>query len=77
MIHHESQYKLRGRSLKDTIEEAQRDVNLICEYLEKVSETIDEALGLASRWNSWNFLQTKILAFQKRVLLFFLGMIYI
>ncbi len=49
MIHHESQYKLRGRNLKDTIKEAQRDINCIFEHLEKVSETIDEALGLASR----------------------------
>ena len=49
LIHHESQYKLRGRSLKDTIKEAQWDVNRIFEHLEKVSETIDEALGLASR----------------------------
>jgi len=49
VIHHESQYKLRGRNLKDTIEEAQRYINRIFEDLEKVSETIDEALALASR----------------------------
>lgn len=49
VIHHESQYKLRGRSLKDTIEEAQRDINRMFEDLEKVSATIDEVLGLASR----------------------------
>lgn len=49
VIRHESQYKLRGRSLKDTIEEAQRDVNRIFEDLKNVSETIDEALGFVSR----------------------------
>jgi predicted transcriptional regulator len=49
VIHHESQYKLRGRSLKDTIEEVQRDINRIFEDLVKVSETIDDALDLVYR----------------------------
>ncbi|MFQ6081510.1 MAG: winged helix-turn-helix domain-containing protein [Candidatus Bathyarchaeia archaeon] len=49
VIHHEGQYKLRGRSLKSTIEEVQRDVNRIFEDLYKVAETIDQTLGLYSR----------------------------
>lgn len=49
VIHHEGQYKLRGRSLKRTIEEAQRDVNRVFEDLYKVAETIDQTLGLLSR----------------------------
>jgi len=49
IIHHEGQYKLRGRSLKDTITEVQRDVNRIFEDLQNIAESIDNTLGLASR----------------------------
>lgn len=49
VIHHEGQYKMRGRNLKSTIEEIQRDLNRIFEDLENVSETVDEALDLVSR----------------------------
>ncbi|MCW4052304.1 MAG: MarR family transcriptional regulator [Candidatus Bathyarchaeota archaeon] len=51
VIRHESQYKLRGRSLKSTIEEVQRDVNRIFNDLQSVAETIDDTLGLLSRPN--------------------------
>ena len=49
VIYHESQYKLRGRSLKNTIEEIQRDINRVFENLYKVADTIDQTLGLSSR----------------------------
>jgi len=49
VIYHEGQYKLRGRSLKNTIEEVQRDINRVFEDLYKVAETIDQTLGLLSR----------------------------
>ena len=49
VIHHEGLYKLRGRSLKTTIEEITRDVDRIFEDLLKVAESIDENLGLYSR----------------------------
>lgn len=49
VIYHEGKYKLRGTSLKNTIQEVQRDVNRIFEDLENVSTTIDELLGFTSR----------------------------
>lgn len=49
VIRHESQYKLRGRSLKSTIEEVHRDVNRIFDDLLSVAGTIDDTLGLLSR----------------------------
>ncbi len=49
VIHHEGQYKLRGRNLKTTITEIQRDLDRIFEDLENVSEKIDEALGFISQ----------------------------
>lgn len=49
VIRHESQYKLRGRSLKSTIEEVQRDVIRVFDDLKNVAETIDDTLGLLSR----------------------------
>ncbi len=49
VIHHESQYKLRGRSLKSTIEEVRRDINRIFDDLRTVAVTIDDSLGLLSR----------------------------
>ena len=49
IIHHESKYKLRGTSLKNTIEEIQRDVNRIFEDLESISASMDEILGFTSR----------------------------
>lgn len=49
VIRHEGQYKLRGRSLKSTIEEAQRDVNRVFDDVQSVAETIDDDLGLLSR----------------------------
>ncbi len=49
VIYHEGQYKLRGRSLKSTVAEIQRDINRIFEDLYKVAENIDETLGLFFR----------------------------
>lgn len=49
VIYHESRYKLRGTSLKNTIEEIQRDINRIFEDLKLISMAIDEELGFASR----------------------------
>jgi DNA-binding MarR family transcriptional regulator len=49
VIRHESQYKLRGRSLKSTIEEVRRDINRIFDDLRNVAMTIDDCLGLISR----------------------------
>ncbi|MEM3134726.1 MAG: ArsR family transcriptional regulator, partial [Candidatus Bathyarchaeia archaeon] len=49
VIYHEGTYKLRGRSLKSTIEEAHRDINRIFENLYKVAESIDKSLNLSSR----------------------------
>lgn len=49
VIYHEGKYKLRGRSLKTTIEEAHRDINRIFENLYKIAESIDRAFNLFSR----------------------------
>lgn len=49
VIRHESIYKLRGRSLKNTIEEIQRDLHRVFYDLQNVAETIDDALGFLSR----------------------------
>ncbi|MEM3479252.1 MAG: helix-turn-helix domain-containing protein, partial [Candidatus Bathyarchaeia archaeon] len=49
VIYHEGTYKLRGRSLKTTIEEAHRDINRIFENLYRVAESIDKAFNLLSR----------------------------
>ncbi|MFQ6064845.1 MAG: helix-turn-helix domain-containing protein [Candidatus Bathyarchaeia archaeon] len=49
VIYHEGQYKLRGRSLKSTIEEIERDLGRIFEDLFHVAEAIDESWGLLSR----------------------------
>ena len=49
VIYHEGAYKLRGRSIKSTIKEIQRDINRIFENLFKIAESIDQAYGLFSR----------------------------
>jgi len=49
VIYHEGKYKLRGRSLKSTIEEVHRDVNRIFENLYKIAESIDRSFNLFSR----------------------------
>jgi DNA-binding MarR family transcriptional regulator len=49
VIYHEGTYKLRGRSLKSTIEEAHRDINRIFENIYKVAESIDQTYNLRSR----------------------------
>ena len=49
LIHHEGQYKLRGRSLVNTIEEVQRDMNRVFENLAGIARTVDQALGLFFR----------------------------
>ncbi|MEM1582044.1 MAG: helix-turn-helix domain-containing protein [Candidatus Bathyarchaeia archaeon] len=49
VIYHEGTYKLRGRSLKSTIEETHRDINRIFENLYKIAESIDRAYNLFSR----------------------------
>ncbi len=52
VIHHEGQYKLRGRNFKTTIEEIKRDLSRIFENLQNVAETVDTALGFPSRNNN-------------------------
>ncbi|HIE14343.1 TPA: ArsR family transcriptional regulator [Candidatus Bathyarchaeota archaeon] len=49
VIYHENQYKLRGRSLRSTIREIERDIGRVFENLDKVAATIDETLGLHDR----------------------------
>jgi biotin operon repressor len=49
VIRHESQYKLRGRSLKSTIAEVQLDASRIFDDLKNVAKTVDDALNLLSR----------------------------
>ena len=49
VIHHEGQYKLRGRSLKSTIIEIQKDIDRFFSDLQYVVETIDQKMGLQSR----------------------------
>lgn len=49
VIYHEGTYKLRGRSLKSTIEETHRDINRIFENLYKIAESIDRVYNLFSR----------------------------
>ena len=49
VIFHEGKYKLRERSLKNTVEEIQRDLTRLFDNLLEVAETIDQTLGLASR----------------------------
>ncbi|RLI37406.1 hypothetical protein DRO55_01430 [Candidatus Bathyarchaeota archaeon] len=49
VIYHEGRYKLRGRSLKGTLGEMERDISRVFENLYKVASTIDETLGLSNR----------------------------
>jgi len=49
VIYHEGQYKLRGRSLRSTLGEIERDINRVFENLYKVAVSIDETLGLPNR----------------------------
>jgi len=49
VIHQEGRYKLRGRSLANTVEEIERDIHRIFENIYKVAETIDNTLGLFFR----------------------------
>lgn len=49
VIHHEGQYKLRGRSLVNTIEEIRLDVNRVLDDLKSISKTVDDSLDLLSR----------------------------
>ena len=49
VIHHEGQYKLRGRSLKSTVIEIQKDVDRFFSDLQNVVETVDQNIGLQSR----------------------------
>ena len=49
VIHQEGQYKLRGRSLANTVEEIERDIHRVFENIHKVAETIDNTLGLFFR----------------------------
>ena len=49
VIHQEGLYKLRGRSLRNTVEEIQRDIARVFENIHKVAETIDQTLGLFFR----------------------------
>jgi len=48
-IYRGGRYKLRGRSLKSTLQEIQRDMERIFEDLYRVAETIDTTLSLQSR----------------------------
>ena len=49
VIFHESKFKLRERSLKNTMEEIRRDINRLFENIFEISESIDRSLGLVSR----------------------------
>lgn len=49
VIFHESKFKLRERSLKNTMEEIRRDINRLFENVFEISESIDRSLGLVSR----------------------------
>lgn len=49
VIFHEGSYKLRERSLKNTVEEIQRDLTRLFENLLEVAESLDRTLGLSSR----------------------------
>lgn len=49
IIFHEGKFKLRGNSLKSTVEEIQRDINRLFENIFEVTENIDCNLGLISR----------------------------
>jgi predicted transcriptional regulator len=49
VIFHEGKYKIRERSLKNTVEEIKRDVGRVFENVLNVSETLDQTLGLSSR----------------------------
>ena len=49
VIHQEGQYKLRGRSLANTVEEIERDIHRVFENIHKVAEAIDNTLGLFFR----------------------------
>ncbi|MCX8170712.1 MAG: helix-turn-helix domain-containing protein [Candidatus Bathyarchaeota archaeon] len=49
VIYHEGKYKLRGRSLKTTIEEMQRDINRVFEDLCRIAESVDKSFNLFSR----------------------------
>ncbi|MCW4046995.1 MAG: helix-turn-helix domain-containing protein [Candidatus Bathyarchaeota archaeon] len=49
VIFHEGKYKLRERSLKNTVEEIQRDIERLFENIIGVAESVDKTLGLVSR----------------------------
>ena len=49
VIYHEGQYKLRGRSLKSTIIEIQKDVHRFFSDVYYVVESIDKKMGLQFR----------------------------
>ncbi|MBT0160138.1 winged helix-turn-helix transcriptional regulator [Candidatus Bathyarchaeota archaeon A05DMB-2] len=49
VIFHEGKYKLRERSLKNTVKEIQRDVARLFEDIIEVAEAVDQTLGLVSR----------------------------
>jgi len=49
VIFHGSKYKLRERSLKNTVEEVQRDLNRVFEDIFGIAEHVDHTLGLISR----------------------------
>jgi len=49
VIFHEGEYKLRERSIKNTVEEIQRDLTRLFENLVEVAQTLDRTLGLSSR----------------------------
>lgn len=49
VIFHEGKFKLRERSLKNTVEEIHRDINRLFENIIDVSKNIDGSLGLVSR----------------------------
>jgi predicted transcriptional regulator len=49
VMFHEGQYKLRGRSLKSTIIEIQKDIDRFFSDVQYVVETIDQKMDLPSR----------------------------
>lgn len=49
IVRREGLYELRGMSLQRTVQETKRDVNRVFENIEKIAQTIDEAIDLTYR----------------------------
>lgn len=49
VIFHGGRYKLRGRSLRRTVEEVERDLRRVIENIVEIASSVDEALSLPYR----------------------------